>query len=121
MSSPSAYPTISSFNQDLNKLNNDAVQGNVNFPPNSTLQKLSGGASKRRPSSAKKSPKPVKVKLCGRERTVKKDGDRTVVVINKRKVELSRAKEMDKKYKEKKAAKEASAKKAKSKSKRASR
>jgi hypothetical protein len=110
MSTPSTYPTVSSFNQDLNKLNNNAVQGNVNFPPNSAMQKLTGGAKKSKTQNPKKTEKPCKMHLCGRDRVVRKEGTKSFVVINKKKVELVKAKEMDKKFKAKKAAAAAKAK-----------
>lgn len=89
----SDYPSNSAFNQDLNKLNNNAVAGNVSSPPASDLGAMTGGAKKT-------------VEICGRKRVVSQEGKFKFVTIDGKKVNMTKAKEMDQKYKQQKKAKE---------------
>jgi ABC-type xylose transport system substrate-binding protein len=65
----------------------------------SMMSTTTGGARK---SAATKKSLPKKMTLCGRERLVYKEGRSCYVTINKEKVPLSKAKEMDKVYKKEK-------------------
>lgn len=70
--------------------NNDAVYGNLEYPPYSATHSTTGGAPKK------------KVNICGRDRVVTKEGRYSYVTIQGDKVSMSKAREMDKQYKQQK-------------------
>lgn len=83
----------SSIRSDLNdSYNNDAVYGDVNYPPYSVLHSTTGGSRSNK----------RKVHICGRDRVVTKQGRFSYVTIKGEKVSMSKAKEMDKAYKKNK-------------------